>query len=160
MEQQISQVIFTNITKEEFLAGSRKLLSHEKKVHILRPGAIVLLQNHDTKAIFGIVRFGDFGCGKVWKEHSYLDTPDIYSGVNMKYNKYDIKLEDVFILPEEFLFEDLRYLLDIDNNFHNNITKTTVITFTPVFYKDEVTEQKVIRKLKLWVKSVAPHLLT
>ena len=160
MERQISQTIFTTVTKNEFLASDRTLLGHKQRIHQLIPGDIVLFQNNDTRAFFGIGKFGDFGGGRVYAKHCFLDTPDIYSGDNMKYNIYDIKLEDVFIFTEEFSFEDLRYLLDIDNNVKNNITKTGILSFSRVFYKDDATEQKVMRKLRLWVKSVAPHLLT
>ena len=160
MEQQISQTIFTNVTKDEFLASDRKLLGYKQRIIQLRPGAIILLQNRDTRAFFGVGKFGDFGRGQVFRKQCFLDTPDIYSGDNMKYNIYDIKLDSVVIFPKEFPFEDLRYLLDIDNNVVNNITKTDRLTFTRVFYKDNANEQKVIRKLRLWLKSIAPHLVT
>jgi len=159
MERQIATAVFSENSKTAFLQSERKFLGSRHRIFILHPNDIVLFQNSDTQAFFGVGRLGSFGDDKVYREHCLIDTLEIYSGGDMKYNKYDIKLDAFVIFPVEFSFVDLAELLDIDTGVRTNITKTSQLTFIRVFYKNDRDEQKIIKKIKLWLKSIVPQLL-
>lgn len=147
---QVFQTMFDAKTREEFISGTRNMFGHRQRSHLIKEGDIVLLQDKTEKSVFAIARMGKFENGSVVREHSLLDT-DIYN--NSKYNKFELAIAEVKILPKDISFTDLASLLGIDITVRNNITKATPMSFRRLFYEGNKSEE-VMKRLKIWVNTI------
>ena len=146
------QTLFNEKTRTEFIGGTRDVFGHFQRSNLAKEGDIVVLQDKTEQSVFAIARLGKFENGSVMREHSLLD-PDIYK--NSKYNKFELAIAEVKILPKAISFTDLAFLLGIDNTIKqgNNIAKGTPMNFRTLFYTGNNSEE-VMKRLKIWVNTI------
>jgi hypothetical protein len=73
-------------------------LGHDKKIHCMKAGDIVLLYNLNTKEVFGIAILRTFSNGKIYNQlHPY--DQELYAGKYRQYSKYEINAKIYLIEP-------------------------------------------------------------
>ena len=142
--------IFCAEERSQFISGTRNVFGLDRRSNIAEEGDIVLLQDLTEKSVFAIARLGKFENGNVMREHHHLD-PDIYE--KSKYNKFELAIAEVKILPKAISFTDLAFLLGIDNKCYNNITRGVPKSFWKLFYKGDNNEE-VMKRLQIWISTI------
>jgi len=94
---QIGISIFNTDTYHQFMEHSGTL-GHDKKIHCMKAGDIVLLYNLNTKEVFGIAILRAFSNGKIYNQlHPY--DQELYAGEYRQYSKYEINAKIYLIEP-------------------------------------------------------------
>lgn len=152
MEPSITISLFKEKTKAEFMNSTKTLMGSVHKTHKLKKDDIVLSVDVEKKYLFGIALLDEFPSGKVYEEHSLLDI-DVYSGTDVKYNKYDIKIKN--FVEVNMSFEDLAIMCGktVDDKGSTNIWKGYNATFRKAFYAGE-GEEDVLKRLRILSKSL------
>lgn len=94
---QIGISVFNTDTYPQFMEHSGTL-GHDKKIHCMKVGDIVLLYNLNTKEVFGIAILRAFSNGKIYNQlHPY--DQELYAGKYRQYSKYEINAKIYLIEP-------------------------------------------------------------
>lgn len=143
---------YNNQTWEEFKNSDKQYLGHFNKVHKFKKDDIVLLLNNESKHVEGIAVLGEYEDGKVYREHHALDV-DVHAGEHSKYNKYEIKIENLKFI--HISFEDLATLCgkDEDDKSITNIWKAGRFNYSNVFYKGE-DEDLIMLRLNIFIHTI------
>lgn len=144
------QTTFKRDTRAEFISGTQRLFGLHQRCNVAREGDIVLLQDLTEKSVFAIAKLGKFENGSVIREHSLLES-ELYN--KSKYNKFELAIGEIKILPKAISFIDLSNLIGIDNTVVNNITKGTPMNFSNLFYKENNSED-IFKRLKIWISTI------
>jgi hypothetical protein len=159
MEPSIIITHFNEVTFKEFMSSTRSTLGHRKRLVSFPAGTIVvmvLLADKKTGAPGGVVAVCTLANWEESKspcrERHYLD-PDVYGGSNMKYNKYEMKIENLRILKNLVTFEEIKMLVGggPDHGMTNMWTNNQY-TYIRAFVKGE--DQTPLQRYRLWVKSL------
>jgi hypothetical protein len=111
--RQICISIFNEETKEKFTSHS-DFLGHDKRVLCMNPGDFVLLYDLDAKNVFGIAILRQLENKKIYRETHPFDQ-DLYDGKYVKYNKYEIGIEKLFII-DPISIEKIKENCDMDKS--------------------------------------------
>ena len=143
---------FNQVTWAEFLSSKTNYFGARCKTSC-KAGTIVLCYNLTNKTIVAIATLGVFSeNGKVWREHAFLDA-DIYSGDNARYNKYDICIDKLYVLPTPVSCENVGKMLSMNSTVRTNITKGITGNFVRMFYKSE-DEPQILERLRIWISTL------
>jgi hypothetical protein len=96
-KRQIGISVFTTETRKQYLEHPGTL-GHDRKVHCLKPGDIILLYDLTSKEVFGIGILSVILNGKIYTERSLIDQ-ELYTKEYNKYNKYEIGVKAFMIEP-------------------------------------------------------------
>lgn len=149
-EPKIGIVIFKNQSENEFMSSGKTYIGNAKQVHCFVENDIILLQNIESKCIFGIAQFGAYDSGKIYFEHHLLDM-DLFGGSNVHHNKYEIKIKN--FKKVNIPFEDLALLCGkpVNDRPYNNIWRGNNRTMVPAQYSGEDPES-VMKRLRTLIK--------
>jgi hypothetical protein len=143
---------FSEKTLEEWkAAGEKKLLSNLNYSKTLPSGSMVVLANFTDSTFVGIARTtGEF------HERSLLDA-DIYTGIDSKYNKWEIELSSVRLFNEPIRFAEVARWCGIpeDDKVQTNICKGSRFKFARAFYKNPAKEDEILEKFRRLVSILA-----
>lgn len=150
MEPSVIISLFKEKTKAEFLSSTRTLMGSYHKLHTVKKDDIILSVDVENKYLFGIALLDEFPSGKVYAEHHQLDE-DVYSGKDIKYNKYDVKIKN--FIDAHISFEDLAILCGktVDDKGSTNIWKGYNASFRKAFYSGD-GEANIIKILRIFAK--------
>jgi hypothetical protein len=147
-------VITTNFNDEtwsEFIRGDKSYLGNKHRT-TFPAGTIIMLKNLTIKAIVGICVLANWAdTESPVREHHPLDC-DVYTGDNAKYNKYEMKINDLHIFKSPIPFDDIRILVggNSESKKVNNIWRGFHSNFVSLFGADEI----IIKRYKIWVKTL------
>ena len=110
--RQICISIFNTETKKKFTSHTA-FLGHDKRVLCINPGDIVLY-DLDAKNVFGIAILRQLENKKIYRETHPFDQ-DLYDGKYVKYSKYEIGIEKLFII-DPISFETIKENCGMDKN--------------------------------------------
>lgn len=144
--------LFDKKTKQEFLSNDKSYLGNTTKLNNCQEGDIVILQDIESKEIFGLAYIDVFPDGKIYAEHHPLEI-DVYSGTAAKYNRYEIKIKN--FRNVNISFEDMAIICgkSVDDKVRNNIWKGSCFGFRSANYNGEDSEN-VLRRLNIFVRSI------
>ena len=126
---EITQCIFSEKTWREFLTGGQIL--HHKDRTTLPPGTRVLCQlPSGIVGILELTTFSDTNC--VWRESLLID-PEMYSGDDVRYNKYEFGTRVHKIFEPPIPYEEVATLCGIDSKQRNNIVKRGQMSYRKLF---------------------------
>ena len=144
--------IFNTLTQSEFLSSSLSYLGNTTKLNNCKKGDIIILQNIETKIVFGIAEIDEYDSGNVYIEHCMLDS-DTYSGDAAKYNKYEIKIKN--FKKVNITFEDISFICgkSLQDPSRTNIWKGSCFSFRKANYSGEDSDL-VLKKLYVLLNSI------
>jgi len=144
--------LFNNTTQEEFLSSLRTHLGNTTRLNNCEEGDIIVLQNIESKNMFGVALIGAYDDGKVYAEHHPLEM-DIYSGNAAKYNRYEIKIKN--FKKVNVSFEDIACICgkSLDDPVRNNIWKGSCFSFRKANYTGEDSEN-VMKRFHILLNSL------
>lgn len=139
MGPKIGISIFTKKTRDQFMKSPKDRMGHKNRVNEFGGGDIILLNDIESREVFGIVTLGLYENGKVYTDHHLLDV-DLYEGDAAKYNKYDIKIAEFRALT--ISFDTLANLCgkDATSVAKTNIWKGTHLNYANAFFKGDDSE--------------------
>jgi hypothetical protein len=143
----MAMTYFTDKTWNEFLNGGRILRNKQRTK--LPPGTCLLCSV--PAGVVGIIELTVFpGTNSVCRESSLLD-PDVYSGADAKYNKWEYGTKVLKTFDHPIPYSELAELCGIDNTHNNNIAKRNRLTYCNLFYKGP-GEDVVLRRVQTWIR--------
>lgn len=145
-EPKIGIVLFKNQSENEFMLSTKTYIGNSKQVHCFAENDIILLQNIESKKIFGIAQFGVYENGKIFHEHHLLDE-DLFGGTNVHHNKYEVKIKN--FKKVDITFEELAIMCGkpLNDRPYNNIWRGNNRTMVPAQYTGEDPES-VMKRLR------------
>jgi hypothetical protein len=93
--------VFNKDTRQTFLETNGIFLGHDKKIHCLKKGDVVLLVDIDTKEVFGIGRLRAIDRDRIYREAHPYDK-ELYPSPYHKYNRYEVGVDTTRIPPTPF----------------------------------------------------------
>jgi len=141
---------YNDITERELKNSKLIHLYHCQKVN---KGDYAILSNKESRYIFGFAKLSRFEDGNIWRVRHLLDD-QVYTGDNMKYNKYEICCEEIKILTSPISFESIQKMVfyDLESvRFHTNICKGNQAKFAKLFCNTSESDKYVKRAKELFL---------
>ena len=144
---------FNETTFKEYMLSPRTRLGHRQRVVSYPAGTIVVLVNNETACIIGVCALANWeDSSSPCREKHHLDA-DVYGGDNKKYDKYEIKIENLRILKNAVTFDEVKMLVGAGPHHGNtNLWKKSHLTYRGAFVHGE--DQTPLERYKIWVKSL------
>ena len=127
---------FSNKTLQENLASGEKKLFSKSSSSKIKNGDIIILVNGNTNEYVGVA----VAQGILQPRH--LLDPDIFSGVDKKYQKSELLLHSIRFFQKGISLKTVGKMCGIPDHIKspNNINKKTPFEYTTVFYKGQDAE--------------------
>ena len=131
---------YNDATERELRESKLIHLYHFQKVN---RGDYAILSNKESRYIFGFAKLSRFQDGNISRVRHLLDD-QVYTGENMKYNKYEICCEEIKILKRPITYDRIQKMVfyDLESiKFHTNICKGNQAKFAKLFCNTSDSEK-------------------